>query len=47
MRRTAVISDQGLGFIRNGQMWMYRNNLVNDCSDIEDGETVDIRSEGG
>ncbi|MEE3487870.1 MAG: hypothetical protein VZT48_07175 [Bulleidia sp.] len=43
----AVISDQGLEYLKKGQRWMYRNNLVSVDEDAEDGEPVCIVSEQG
>ncbi len=37
----AVISDQGSTYIEQGQMWMYRNNLVH-LDEAEDGDIVQI-----
>lgn len=43
----AVISDKGLEFLRKGQRWMYRNNLIRVDDDAQDGEPVCIVSEQG
>ncbi len=41
------ISDQGAQFVRNGQMWMYRNNLVSDIESFENGCICDVETEAG
>ena len=45
MRKYVVISKQGEEFLRKGQMWMYRNNVVNLDESIDNGEYVDILTE--
>lgn len=42
-----VISMQGEHFLRKGQMWMYRNNLVSIDEDAKDGEIIRILNEAG
>ena len=37
-----VINDKGAEFLKNGQMWMYSNNLASDISHLENGSVVDI-----
>ena len=44
---SVVISAQGAQFLKQGQMWMYRNNLVSSDADIKDGAIVWILSEDG
>ncbi len=41
------ISKDGEKFLRNGQMWMYKNNAMNDYDDLENGCIVDVLSEDG
>lgn len=36
------ISEQGSNFLKNGQLWMYSNNLESDITHIENGSVVDI-----
>ena len=45
MRKYVVISKQGEEFLRKGQMWMYRNNVLDLDETIENGEYVDIVTE--
>ena len=40
-----VINDKGAEFLKNGQMWMYSNNLASDISHLENGSVVDIVTE--
>ena len=40
-----VINDKGVEFLKNGQMWMYSNNLASDISHLENGSVVDIVTE--
>lgn len=42
MRKFVRISEQGEVFLRNGQMWMYKNNVVDLDESIVNGEEVDI-----
>ena len=42
MRAYVRISQQGEVFLRNGQMWMYKNNVVDLDDSIPNGEEVDI-----
>lgn len=44
---SVVISAQGAQFLKQGQMWMYRNNLVSSDADITDGAIVRILDEDG
>ncbi len=44
---SVTISDEGRKFLDNGQMWMYRNNVVNLDETIENGAVVDIVSTNG
>ncbi len=37
-----VISDKGLPYLKNGQKWMFVNNLASDITDIENGSVVKI-----
>lgn len=41
------INDKGAEFLKNGQMWMYANNLSSDISSLENGCIVDIETEKG
>ena len=41
------ISDQGAQFLKNGQMWMYVNNLASDIAGMENGSQVDVETEAG
>lgn len=41
-----VISEKGASFLRKGQRWMYRNNLV-DAVNCTDGGLADVVSEAG
>lgn len=45
MRKTVIVNDKGREFLNNGQLWMYRNNLISDVEGIENGEIVDIIGE--
>lgn len=45
MRKTVTVNDKGREFLNNGQLWMYRNNLISDVEGIENGEIVDIIGE--
>lgn len=47
MNNTVKITDQGAAFLKEGQSWMYRNNLANDISQYENGCVCDIESEKG
>ena len=42
MRQFVRISEEGEKFLRKGQMWMYRNNVVDLDESIENGAVVDI-----
>lgn len=42
-----VISDQGAGYQRRGQAWMYASNLVKMDEGIENGEPAEIVTEAG
>lgn len=42
-----TISQEGEKWLANGQMWMYRNNLVQLDESVENGALVDIESEHG
>ena len=42
MRQFVRISEEGEKFLRNGQMWMYRNNVVDLDESIENGAVVNI-----
>lgn len=42
MRHFVRISEEGEKFLRKGQMWMYRNNVVDFDESIENGAVVDI-----
>ena len=42
MKPIVRISEDGEKFLRKGQMWMYRNNLIEVDDSIENGEVVDI-----
>ena len=37
-----TISEEGEKWLNNGQMWMYRNNVVHLDESIENGALVDI-----
>lgn len=41
------IDEKGASFLRSGQMWMFRNNLVASDQNPEDGSVVDIETEAG
>ena len=41
------ITEQGAQFLKNGQMWMYVNNLANDISSYDNGCQVDVETEEG
>ena len=48
MKLPAVrVNEQGRPFLENGQMWMYRNNLILDDENVKDGDIVRIESEDG
>ena len=47
MNRIVKITDQGAAFLKQGQSWMYRNNLASDISHFENGCVCDIESESG
>lgn len=44
---TVTISQEGEKWLMNGQMWMYKNNVVHLDASIENGAIVDIISEKG
>lgn len=37
-----TISEEGEKWLDNGQMWMYKNNVVKLAEEIENGALVDI-----
>ena len=41
------VSETGASFLRKGQLFMYRNNLLNAEEGIEDGDVVEIIEESG
>ena len=47
MRSVVIISEDGVKWLKKGQMWMYRNNLVSMDDSVENGDVVDVRSEDG
>ena len=48
MKLPAVrVNEQGRPFLENGQMWMYRNNLILHDENVKDGDIVRIESEDG
>ena len=47
MRSVVVISEDGANWLRKGQMWMYRNNLVSMDETVNNGDVVDVKSESG
>lgn len=47
MNKTVKITDQGAVFLKEGQSWMYRNNLASDISQFENGCVCDIESVSG
>ncbi len=42
-----IIDEKGAGFLKRGQQWMYRNNLIRNDEDVQDGEPADILTEEG
>ena len=42
-----TISNEGAAFLKQGQMWMYKNNLLSDIEAYENGIPVDIENEDG
>ena len=42
MRPYVILSEEGEKYLKNGQMWMYRNNVVDLDETIENGSVVDI-----
>lgn len=42
MKRIVRISEEGEKFLKKGQMWMYKNNVVDLDETIENGSVVDI-----
>ena len=44
---TITISNEGETWLQKGQMWMYRNNLVQADENIPDGAIVNIISNDG
>lgn len=42
-----IISEEGEKWLNNGQMWMYRNNVVDLDESIENGELVNIETVNG
>ena len=47
MLKRVILSNKGYPFIKKGQLWMYRNNLISAEEGIEDGDIVKIVSEDG
>ena len=47
MNKVVKITEQGAAFLKQGQSWMYRNNLANDISEYENGCVCDVESENG
>lgn len=47
MRSVVIISEEGANWLRKGQMWMYRNNLVSMDETVNNGDVVDVKSESG
>ena len=45
MRKFVTISKEGEVWLKKGQMWMYRNNVVDLDESIENGSVVDIMTE--
>lgn len=43
--KSVVINEKGLPFIENGQVWMYKNNVLRMDDNIENGSLVNIISE--
>lgn len=46
-RPTITISDQGAQYLKQGQLWMYQNNIVALDENIENGSAIDIVMEDG
>lgn len=44
MKPFVIISEEGEKWLKKGQMWMYRNNLVDYDETIENGSVVDIKT---
>ena len=44
---TIIISNEGETWLQKGQMWMYRNNLVQSDEKNPDGGIVNIISKNG
>ncbi|WP_249028515.1 class I SAM-dependent rRNA methyltransferase [Tannockella kyphosi] len=42
-----IISDEGIKWLENGQMWMYRNNAESMDDTLENGALVDIETKQG
>lgn len=47
MNNIVKISDQGATFLKQGQMWMYVNNLCSDITTFSDGSEVDVETNEG
>ena len=47
MRSIVIISLEGAKWLKKGQMWMYRNNLVSMDETVNNGDVVDVKSEDG
>ncbi|MBQ6654866.1 MAG: class I SAM-dependent rRNA methyltransferase [Erysipelotrichaceae bacterium] len=47
MNRRVTVSDTGRKYLENGQLWMFRNNLISADEEIRDGDIADIISEDG
>ena len=41
-----IVNEKGVPFLKSGQMWMFRNNLVS-MKDCEEGDIADVISEDG
>ena len=37
-----IITDEGVPFLKHGQMWMYQNNIAHLDDEIENGAPIDI-----
>ena len=42
MYKRVTVSDLGKNYLKNGQLWMYRNNLVSADEGLSDGDIADI-----
>ncbi|MCR5067493.1 MAG: class I SAM-dependent rRNA methyltransferase [Erysipelotrichaceae bacterium] len=45
MNKRVTVSDLGKNYLKNGQLWMYRNNLISADEGIRDGDIADIIGE--